>query len=102
MVKAAAFEQTAGGMRVPLELGPRGSVFVVFREPSGKAPAVVQVTRDGEVILATAAKPVQTQAATDNRNAVNNFTMAGWVKPAVDIALPARDQLGRIHAPRPQ
>jgi hypothetical protein len=88
-------------MRVPLELGPRESVFVVFRASLGKAPAVVQVTRDGEVILASTAKPVQTQGAADNRNAINNFTMAGWVKPAADIALPGETNSGVfIHLPR--
>ena len=94
VVKAAAFEQTAGGMRVPIELGPRGSLFVVFREAVGKTPAVMQATRDGEVILTTAAQNTPSQAATDNRNAVNNFTMAGWVKPAVDIGLPAETNSG--------
>ncbi len=94
MVKAAAFEPAAGGTRVPLELGPRGSVFVVFRELLGRAPAVVQATRDGELILATAAKPLQMHPAKDNRTAVNNFTMAGWVKPAADIALPSETNSG--------
>jgi len=94
VVKAAAFEQTAGGMRVPIELAPRGSLFVVFREPVGNVPAVTQATRDGEVILTTATKAVSSQAATDNRNAVNNFTIAGWVKPAADIALPEERNSG--------
>ena len=94
VVKAAAFEQTAGGMRVPLELGPRGSLFVMFREPVGKLPVVTQATRNGEVILTTAARGTPSAAATDNRNAVNSFTMAGWVKPAVDIGLPAETNSG--------
>jgi hypothetical protein len=94
VVKAAAFEQTASGMRVPLELGPRGSLFVLFREPVGKLPAVTQATRDGEVVLTTAARGAPSAAATDNRTAVNSFTMAGWVKPAVDIGLPAETNSG--------
>ena len=101
-VKAAAFEQTAGGMRVPLELGPRGSLFVMFREPVGKLPVVTQATRDGEVVLTTAAQGTPSETAADNRNAVNSFTMAGWVKPTVDIGLPGGDQLGGVHAPRAQ
>jgi hypothetical protein len=101
MVKTAAFEPTEGGMRVPLELGPRGSLFVVFREAVGKIPAVVRVTRDAEVILSTAAKPVESASASDNRNVVNNFTMAGWVKPAADIALPKETNTGVfLHLPR--
>jgi hypothetical protein len=101
VVKAAAFEPTEGGMRVPIELGPRGSLFVLFREPVGKVPAVAQVTRDNDVILTTAAKGVESQAVTDTRNATNNFTMAGWVKPAVQIALPGETNSGVfIHLPR--
>jgi hypothetical protein len=94
MVKAAAFEQTPSGIRVPIELGPRGSLFVLFREPVGKVPAVTQATRDGEIILTTAAKAAPAQSATDNRNAVNNFTIAGWMKPAVDIGLPGQTNSG--------
>jgi len=94
MVKAAAFAPTEGGTRVPLELGPRGSLFVVFREPVGSTPAVTQVTRDGRVILSTAAKATEAASGTDTRNAVNNFTMAGWVKPAADITLPAETNSG--------
>ena len=94
VVKAAAFEPTAGGMRVPIVLEPRGSLFVVFREPVGKVPVVTQATRDGEVILTTAAKAAPARSATDNRNAVNNFTIAGWVKPAVDIGLPGETNSG--------
>jgi hypothetical protein len=94
MVKAAAFAPAEGGTRVPLELGPRGSLFVLFREPAGRTPAVVQVTRDGETLLTIAAKPVRYGSAKDMRNAVNNFTMAGWVKPAVEIGLPAETNLG--------
>ena len=94
IVKAAAFETTAGGIRVPLELGPRGAVFVVFREPLGEMPAVLEATREGKVILSSAAKPVQPQSSTDNRNVVNNFTIAGWVKPAAEITLPGETNFG--------
>ena len=79
---------------MPLELGPRASVFVVFRQPVGRTPAVTQVTKDGEVILSTAARAVEAGSATDNRNAVNNFTIAGWVKPAADITLPEETNSG--------
>jgi hypothetical protein len=101
MRKAAAFEPVAGGTRVPIELEPRGSVFVVFREPAGKAPSVVEVTRDGDVILSTAAKPDQGRLPVDTRNATNNFTMAAWVRPAAEIALPGETNSGVfIHLPR--
>ncbi|MCK4749663.1 MAG: glycoside hydrolase family 2, partial [Bacteroidales bacterium] len=35
MQKTAMFEKTGKGMHVPLELGPRASIFVVFRDATG-------------------------------------------------------------------
>ncbi len=47
IVRTARFKRTDQGTRVPLELGPHGSAFVVFREPVEGQQAVVAVTKDG-------------------------------------------------------
>jgi hypothetical protein len=93
IVRAAVFEAADGGVRVPLELGARGSVFVVFREPAGTAPSVTEVTRDGRVVLSTAAKAVEPQTAAV-KDGANTFTLAGWLKPNADIALPQEADSG--------
>ncbi|HWI58028.1 MAG TPA: LamG-like jellyroll fold domain-containing protein, partial [Bacillota bacterium] len=87
-------EAVPSGMRVPVELEPRGSLFVLFRRPVGESAAVVQVNKDSEVLLSTAARPVASQAILGPRNTTNTFTMAGWVKPAVEIALPKEADAG--------
>ncbi len=48
IVETARYASAPHGLRVPLELAPRGSVFVVFRKPSDEAPAVVQMSRNGQ------------------------------------------------------
>ena len=50
IVKTARYRATPQGFQVPLNLAPRGSVFVVFREASTEAPAVTHVMRNGRQI----------------------------------------------------
>jgi hypothetical protein len=74
---------------VPLRLEPRGSVFVVFRQPAGPADRVVSVTRDGIELL-----PKAGAAGPAPRDAANTFTMVAWVRPAAEIVLPAEANAG--------
>jgi hypothetical protein len=48
--KSAMFEQAEGGMLVPLELGPRASIFVVFRETAGLQDPIKLIKKDGKEI----------------------------------------------------
>jgi hypothetical protein len=50
MQKTALFEKTEGGMLVPLELGPRASVFVVFRDAPGLKDPLRIIRRNGQEI----------------------------------------------------
>ncbi len=86
---APAFEEADGVTRVPLRLEPRGSVFVVFRQPASPADRIVSVTRDGIELL-----PKAGAAGPAPRDAANTFTMAAWVRPAAEIALPAEAHAG--------
>lgn len=94
IVAAAAFEPVDGGVRVPIELEPRGSVFVVFRNAASPASAVTQVTRDGQVVLTTAAKAAEPQTSAAEKDSANNFTVAVWLKPKADMALPKEADSG--------
>jgi hypothetical protein len=86
---APAYEEADGSTRIPVRFEPSGSVFVVFR--GGAAPPsehIVSVARDGHELLSLAAGPAQ------NRDVANTFTMAVWVKPEADTALPAETNAG--------
>lgn len=62
--RAAVWQARDGVTRVPLRLGPAGSVFVVFRRPAGSFDPVVAMTRDGKSILP---EPGQAPAITVHR-----------------------------------
>ena len=90
--RPAAFKAVVAGTRVPIEIEPRGSLFVIFRSKPGAAPAVEDVKRGQEVLLTTAkSEPIEIAA---KGAAANTFTMAGWVRPAVDISLPTEANSG--------
>ncbi len=92
ITRSALYATTgSGGVRVPLRLEPRGSLFVLFRRPIDDLPRVLRVDRDGRRLLDAA--PVGTRSDTSETppaaaSGINNFTMAGWVNPAIDIGLP--------------
>jgi hypothetical protein len=52
--KTALFTTTEDGIRVPLALGPRASIFVVFSSPPGISDPLHEITRDGEPVMAEA------------------------------------------------
>ncbi|MCX6899513.1 MAG: glycosyl hydrolase [Verrucomicrobia bacterium] len=84
ITRPAVYDEAGGTVRLPLQLGPHGSVFVVFREKTG-ASRIVSVTRNGELLLDTKwTPPAQTEAAPAKPG---NFTMAVWATPAADTTL---------------
>ena len=95
--RPAVYEEVEGTVRMPIHLGPHGSVFVIFREESGRGQ-VVSVARNGETLLDTkniakaskseSANRAATNGAATNRAAANTFTIAMWVKPSADTTLP--------------
>jgi hypothetical protein len=83
--RPAVYDDANGMVRLPLSLGPQGSVFVVFRDPAApQSERIVSVMRDGVKILGTTVKPSLDIAAGDSPN---NFTFAAWVKPDDDTTL---------------
>jgi len=93
--RPAVYDVAEGTVRMPIQLGPHGSTFVVFREPVGAA-RVVSVRRDGEVLLdaKTAVAPESETACAGDADVVDDFTMALWVKPAAETTLHAETNRG--------
>lgn len=94
--RAAAFEAVDGGVRVPVDLEARGSAFVVFRHAAGAAPSVTEVMHDGQVVVSTAVQDIESSSGAESQDAANTFTITGWLKPSVDIALPEQADRGAV------
>ena len=91
----AVYEESAKGTRMPLRLGPCGSVFVVFRsETKDSSARVTSVSRNGQMMLVAGPSPESAQAGVNNQNIAGTFTMALWVKPAADTLLPKEEAWG--------
>ncbi|MBS7634324.1 glycosyl hydrolase family 43, partial [Candidatus Bathyarchaeota archaeon] len=77
-----------GRVRMPLILGPCGSVFVVFRS-SASTPRFTSIERSGEVIMGT--KPFPAVKPGLYPNITDNFTISVWIKPEVNASIPVGD-----------
>jgi len=77
------YEVVDDRMRIPLQLGPAGSLFIVCRNK----PATTQwksLKKDGISLLST---KNFTQLFTETIYPKSHFSIAFWVKPEIDIAL---------------
>jgi hypothetical protein len=83
------YDLVNGRVRVPVHVDPAGSVFVVFRSPA-KAQRVLAVIEDGKAVVGTGNFAAPRPAP--NRDVTGNFTVGVWVKPELDMALPAMGQ----------
>jgi hypothetical protein len=81
------YDKSEAGIRVPLQLNPAESVFVVFRSP---APArhLRSIAKDGKPIAGT--DPFPAFEAGRQRDVTNDFTISVWIKPDLDLYLPAK------------
>ena len=86
IIPVGIYDLVDGRVRVPVRLDPAGSVFVVFRSPA-PARRLRAVVKDGATIAGT--EPLPTPAAGLHRGVTNNFTVSVWVKPEIDLTLPA-------------
>jgi hypothetical protein len=94
--RAAIYGSTNGTTRVPIRLSPAGSVFVVFEdEPQPSADPIVEVRRDGEVLVDTGSVLEQTQLPEPGPAVTNDFAFSVWVKPEPPIELPVEEDFGR-------
>jgi hypothetical protein len=82
---AAIYELVDGGVRLPLQLGKAGSVFVVFRSPA-ESNRLQAVSLNGKTLAGIT--PLPTPGRGRYRGVTNNFTISVWVKPEIDLGLP--------------
>ena len=94
---AAVYECEAGRVRVPVELDPFGSVFVVLRSPA-PAETPTALARDGEVVLARPALP-EGRDARGTRASSNDFTVTLWAKPESNVMLSTDNFMEGVNDP---
>jgi hypothetical protein len=86
--RAAVYDVDGGLVRMPIQLGPQGSVFVVFREPAAPpARRVVAVRQAGADLLTVGSTRAGAAGAGASEQGVNDFTFAGWIRPEADTTL---------------
>jgi len=95
MEPITAFEESDGCTRIPLRFEPSGSRFIVFKkEKIRDSDRIISVKSEGKELVdmdISVKKPAQAVNPVDTRSI---FTMAGWVKPAIDISLPGEANTG--------
>lgn len=90
------FEHLPGGVRLPLQLDPYGSLFIVFTKKAvGKS--ILSVTKEGKELIGT--KPFVRQQQQSYPHIVNNFTITFWAKPETDILLQPSIHMEKVKAP---
>ncbi len=71
--------------RLPIQLGPAESVFVVFRTPA-EQEQIKSLSRNGEQISGTDPFPKVTATS-----ATNNFSISVWINPGTDMTAMPRE-----------
>jgi hypothetical protein len=85
MQSPGVYEVGDGVVRMPLQLGPNESVFVVFRRKAVPASQqVVRLERAGTELLST---KVNARPVNETAQSPGNFTFALWVRPQADTTL---------------
>jgi hypothetical protein len=90
------YELTGDRVRMPVNLEPYGSVFVVFRTLASSR-RFHSVTKDNDVIFGTKNFPVISREL--YRETTNSFTIAFWAKPEINILLDPVFTMGAIAQP---
>ena len=78
------YERVDGQVRMPLQLDPSGSVFVVFRNPAA-TNRLQAVLKDNTAILST--KPFPPPARAQYAAVSDTFTISFWAKPEINVML---------------
>lgn len=89
ITKVTTYELIDDRVRLPVQLEPYGSIFIVFRLLV-KNHHLLSVMKDNERVLST--KPFAALPRKLFKDVADNFTIAFWIKPEMDVML-----TGSIH-----
>ncbi|GAB3529601.1 hypothetical protein GCM10027443_09220 [Pontibacter brevis] len=90
------YEQVGEQMRVPVQLAPSGSVFVVFRSSAPRRH--VQAVLNGSTTL-LGAQPYPTEPRELFKDVSGNFTVSFWAKPEFNVMLSTQNFMDNIKDP---
>jgi hypothetical protein len=82
VISSVIFENENGLTRIPFQLNPYGSVFVVFRPPFFDRH-LKSIRKDNITVLGTTPLPKSEQIKFGE--VINDFSICLWVKPEIDI-----------------
>ena len=96
ILKFGIYDTSGDRVRLPIQLEPYGSTFIIFRStPSSKR--IVEVRKDKRVILSS-----NNYSPTDrnlHQGTANNFSICFWAKPEINILLNPSFTMGSIGVP---
>jgi hypothetical protein len=91
----SVYKEQDGTIRIPLHLEPSGSLFVLFRSgKSRNSERTVSVKYEGTELAGTEfhTEPIKPEPSAVEAN--TDFTMAAWVYPEMEIAIPGESNKG--------
>ena len=92
----AVFSVEGNRTHVPLQLGPSGSAFIVFREPASSR-SVSAITKNGAPAIS--ARPLPAKTRTLHTDLTGTFTMALWAKPENHVMLATNGFMEHVKDP---
>lgn len=96
MKQALVYEVLGNQVRLPVQLGPYGSVFVMFRSPAA-AKHLLSVSKEENVVQST--QPFPAMPRKTYPQVSNHFTITLWVKPETNIMLQPSGFMQSVKAP---
>jgi hypothetical protein len=87
------YERLVGKIRMPLQLDPYGSVFIVFRKKAD-TNSLNSIIKNNDLFLSTNDFPKHSR--TLYKDVTNNFSIIFWAKPEINILLNPNFIIGTI------
>jgi hypothetical protein len=92
----ALYEVLEEGIRVPLQLEPYGSLFVIFRTKA-QGDTMLDVLQENAVLIST--RPFNQKPRRKFDAVVSNFNISLWAKPEMNIMLRESEHMEKVVRP---